>query len=79
MASEAILNKLKASEAIFGINRFNSKKQREGRWRFYWYDNVHKGLADLYAEGYYINDQEVGLWKYYDKKGNLTREEIHIE
>ncbi len=65
-----------ASEAIFGINlnRYNSNSQREGRWKFYW--NISEAI---YSEGCYKNDQKVGLWKYYDKKGNLTREELYIE
>lgn len=68
-----------AGEAIFITNQYNSNHQREGRWRFYWYANIHQGREDLYSEGHYKNDQEIGLWKYYSKKRDLIRQVIHIQ
>ncbi|MFT6844298.1 MAG: antitoxin component YwqK of YwqJK toxin-antitoxin module [Flavobacteriales bacterium] len=49
------------------INRYNVKNEREGLWILY-YDNDQKQV-----EGNYTKGLKNGVFKYYDKKGNLTQ------
>ncbi len=40
---------------------YNEKNQSHGIWELYWSTGV------LAFRGEYVNDREIGLWKWYDK------------
>lgn len=56
-----------------GLNKLDHNGKRTGRWKFY-FDN-----GRLYSDGYYKNNERIGLIKYYHHTGKLIEEQIYIK
>lgn len=73
------------------MNRFDDKKQKVGYWRS---DIEKDSVVDIIVhdlmpsftlgrhiyswEGNYDKDTEIGLWKFYDKDGQLIAENLYL-
>ncbi len=55
------------------INKFNSKKQREGEWEFYWDEDTKQ----VSSKGKFRNGKQIGKWTYFSQNGNVERTELN--
>ena len=51
------------------INRTDKNKERHGKWKHYYDEKT------VHRKGKYKHGLEIGVWKYYDVNGNLSKME----
>lgn len=54
------------------INKFNEKDEEIGYWE------ILDGDGNLWQCGNYENGKRIGIWKNYDKNGNVTSVNLSI-